>query len=126
MLPNKSLTQTDLAAWDKPSGIKKAPPKRGELNCVGVNRKNAPRAGVPLSDPDGFGHFRRGQVGLSHDLIPKFLWLQTQVLASLPRSSLDLDPRHGHLGGSNHAVLCELQLFHDLVSTKCDKILALL
>lgn len=43
-----------------------------------------------------------------------------------PRSSLDLDPRCGSPGGSKRAALCELQLFHELVSKKCTQILELL
>ncbi len=31
-MPNKSLTQNDLAAWGRPSGINKAPPERGEVS----------------------------------------------------------------------------------------------
>ena len=45
---------------------------------------------------------------------------------SSPRSSLELDPRCGSLGGSKRAALCELQLFHDLVSTKHNRIVAML
>ncbi len=49
-----------------PARKKKAPPDRGEWL----------RPGVPLFHLDVFGRFRKGQVGLAHDLIPKFLWLQ--------------------------------------------------
>ncbi len=59
---------------------------------------------------------------VSHQKDSPFFFRQ----GSEPRSSLELDPRRPHLGGSNRAVLCELKLFHELVSTKCDKILALL
>ena len=31
MLSNKSLTQNELAAWGRPSGIKKAPHEAGQL-----------------------------------------------------------------------------------------------
>ncbi len=43
-----------------------------------------------------------------------------------PRSSLHLDPRCEETGGSTRAALCELQLFHGLVSTKHDRIVAML
>ncbi len=36
MLPNKSSTQKDLAAWGRLSGIKKAPPERGELTYTNL------------------------------------------------------------------------------------------
>ena len=43
-----------------------------------------------------------------------------------PRSSLHLDPRCEETGGSTRAALCELQLFHNLVLTKHDRIVAML
>ena len=59
---------------------------------------------------------------VSHQRDSPFFFRQ----GSEPRSSLELDPRCGRLGGSKRAALCELQLFHELVSKKCTQILELL
>ena len=42
MLPNKSLTQNDLAAWVRLPGIKKAPPERGLLALSPASRASLP------------------------------------------------------------------------------------
>ena len=109
--------------------VQKVCAKLGEADPVGQLLKTLhPRTqGRKLpADPysEEGSHFRilvlRNYV--SHHRNSPFFFRQ----GSSPRSSLELDPRCGSLGGSKRAALCELQLFHDLVSTKHDQILTML